>query len=109
MSFVTTHVLNIAAGEPARDVPVILKFRKASSESWRILGQGITDAGGRLNNLAPQDEPAQPGQYCLIFDAASCSRFFPEISVCFVISSPGERYHIPLLLSEFGYTTYRGV
>jgi 5-hydroxyisourate hydrolase len=109
MSVVTTHVLNIAAGEPARGVPVILKFRKASSESWRIVGQGITDAAGRLNNLMPQDQMAQSGQYCLSFDVASCSHFFPEISVCFVISDPGERYHIPLLLSEFGYTTYRGL
>jgi 5-hydroxyisourate hydrolase len=109
MSFVTTHVLNIAVGEPARGVPVVLKFRKAHTESWRILGQGITDTAGRLNNLVPQDQVAQSGQYCLTFDAASCSQFFPEISVCFVISNPGERYHIPLLLSEFGYTTYRGV
>lgn len=108
MSFVTTHVLNIAAGEPARGVPVVLKFRKAPNESWQILGQGITDAGGRLNHLVPQDQPSQPGQYCLTFDAASCSGFFPEISVCFVISDPRKHYHIPLLLSEFGYTTYRG-
>lgn len=108
MSFVTTHVLNTGAGEPARGVPVVLKFRRGSSEAWQILGQGITDATGRLTDLMPQDQVAQTGQYCLTFDATSCSRFFPEISVCFVVLDPDKQYHIPLLLNDFGYTTYRG-
>jgi 5-hydroxyisourate hydrolase len=108
MSFVTTHVLNTVAGEPGRGVPVVLKFRETAAESWTILGQGVTDANGRLRDLVPANYRAKPGHYCLIFDSASLSRFFPEVSVHFAVSDPRQQYHIPLLLSEFGYTTYRG-
>lgn len=108
MSFVTTHVLNTVAGEPGRGVPVVLKFRETSMQPWAILGQGTTDANGRLQDLLPANYPAKPGLYCLSFDSASLSRFFPEVSVHFAVSDPLQQYHIPLLLSEFGYTTYRG-
>jgi 5-hydroxyisourate hydrolase len=108
MSFVTTHVLNTVAGEPARGIAVVLTFRESLAQPWAILGQGTTDANGRLQDLLPADYPAKPGLYCLRFDSSSFSRFFPEVSVHFAVSDPLQRYHIPLLLSEFGYTTYRG-
>jgi 5-hydroxyisourate hydrolase len=108
MSFVTTHVLNTGAGEPARGVPVVLKFREACTQPWAILGHGTTDANGRLQDILPPDYPAKPGLYCLSFDSASLSQFFPEVSVHFAVSDPQQHYHIPVLLSEFGYTTYRG-
>ena len=108
MSLVTTHVLNITVGEPAEGVRVILEFRETATQPWVRVGEGRTDAHGRLQNLLPEDNAAKPGVYCLRFDTAPLSPFFPEVVVQFVISDLHRHYHVPLLLGRFGYSTYRG-
>jgi len=108
MSLVTTHVLNTTDGEPATGVLVILEFRETATQPWVRVSEGRTDANGRLQNLLPEGNAAKPGLYCLRFDTAPLSPFFPEVVVQFVISDLNRRYHIPLLLGRFGYSTYRG-
>jgi 5-hydroxyisourate hydrolase len=101
---ITTHVLDTAMGQPASGVPIELEIREG--EGWRKLGQGETDSDGRLRTLLA-GEP-QAGTYRLRFDTRGRSPFFPEVAIVFVIAKPGGNYHVPLLLSPFGYSTYRG-
>jgi 5-hydroxyisourate hydrolase len=108
---ITTHVLDIARGEPAGGVTVILELRQASE--WTPVGRGTTDEKGRLNTLT--DGPVSPGTYRLTFDIGSFHRnqgvnvpFFPEVEITFNVRDPDEHFHVPLLLSPFGYSTYRG-
>ena len=108
---ITTHVLDIARGQPAAGVTVILELRQASE--WVPIGRGTTDEKGRLNSLA--EGPVAPGTYRLIFDVGDFHRagglsvaFFPEVQITFNVRDPYEHYHVPLLLSPFGYSTYRG-
>lgn len=113
MSAITTHVLDTARGRPASGVPVVLEVRSAGRE-WKVLGKGITDADGRLKNLLPQGLNLGPGTYRLTFDTAAYFRaqnlegFFPEASIVFAVHDAAQHYHVPLLLSPYGYTTYRG-
>jgi 5-hydroxyisourate hydrolase len=108
MSFISTHVLNTTSGEPAVRVPVALMFREDAAHPWQILGRGLTDSKGRVQDFLPADFNPASGVYCLHFDSKVFSRFFPEISVQFVVLDSRQHYHVPLLVSEFGYTTYRG-
>jgi 5-hydroxyisourate hydrolase len=108
---ITTHVLDIARGEPEQGVTVILELRQASE--WAPIGRGTTDENGRITTLA--DGPVSPGIYRLTFDIGAYHRdqglsvsFFPEVRIAFNVRDPEEHFHIPLLLSPFGYTTYRG-
>jgi 5-hydroxyisourate hydrolase len=101
---ITTHVLDTAQGQPASGVPIELEIREG--EGWRKLGQGETDSDGRLRTLLA-GEP-QAGTYRLRFDTSGYSPFFPEVTIVFVIGKAGGNYHVPLLLSPFGYSTYRG-
>ena len=108
---ITTHVLDVARGQPAVDVTVILEVRQASE--WAPVGRGNTDDKGRV--LSFTDAPIGPGTYRLTFDIGAYHReyglvvsFFPEVKITFNIRDPDEHYHLPLLLSPFGYTTYRG-
>lgn len=113
MSAITTHVLDTAAGRPAAGVPVMLEMRIAGGD-WRVVGQGMTDEDGRLRDLLPPDFALDEGSYRLTFDAAtyfaSCGTqgFYPEVSVAFVVRDASAHYHVPLLLSPYGYSTYRG-
>lgn len=113
MSAITTHVLDIARGKPAASVPITLSIRSGDSQ-WRELGKGETDSDGRLRTLLPAGAPLEPGTYCIRFDtgryfeALGVEGFYPEASVVFVVRGPGEHYHVPLLLSPYGYSTYRG-
>lgn len=100
---ITTHVLDTAQGRPASGIAVRLELK--DGQSWTVVGQGATDADGRLKTLNPK---ARPGSYRLIFDTRSRSTFFPEITVQFEITDTTAHYHVPLLLSPFGYSTYRG-
>lgn len=81
---------------------------------WRALARGITDSDGRVRDLLRADEPLQARTYRLVFDTAAYFRaseagtFYPEVAVIFVVKDPAEHYHVPLLLSPFGYSTYRG-
>ncbi|TCO56974.1 hydroxyisourate hydrolase [Actinocrispum wychmicini] len=103
-SCVTTHVLDAAAGKPAADVPVRLEAADGT-----VLATGATDADGRAKDLGPAELPA--GVYRLIFDTGAYhgpEAFYPEIVVCFQIAAPGVHHHVPVLLSPFAYSTYRG-
>ena len=113
---ITTHVLDTARGRPAAGVPIALciQERTATAVSYRPLGQGQTDADGRLGTLLPAGTALLPGIYRLTFDTAvyfhglGISGFYPEVSVVFELTAPAEHYHVPLLLSPFGFSTYRG-
>nr|WP_202106946.1 hydroxyisourate hydrolase [Agromyces seonyuensis] len=106
-SRVTTHVLDAALGRPARGVPVRLE-----DAAGAVLGEAITDADGRAGRLGPDDLPA--GAYRLVFDtdayfaADARASFYPEVVIAFAIANPHEHYHVPVLLSPFAYSTYRG-
>jgi len=110
VSGITTHVLDTSRGRPAAGVPVVLE--RAVDSGWQPVGRGTTDADGRVGDLLsgrPED-----GRYRLTFDTGAYSRFYPEVtvtfevSVTFVVGHDEEHYHVPLLLSPFGYSTYRG-
>ncbi len=111
MSEITTHVLDTSLGRPAAGVPVTLETREAA-HGWKQLGCGTTDADGRLRNLAPQPLPA--GTYRLTFDTRAyfdsrqTASFYPEVAIVFEVRDAAAKYHIPLLISPFGYSTYRG-
>jgi 5-hydroxyisourate hydrolase len=106
MSTVTTHVLDAALGRPAVGVRVRLESTDGT------VGTGTTDADGRARDLAPSALPA--GTYRLVFDTAAYHAasgqpsFYPEVCVTFRLSDPEQHLHVPLLLSPFAYSTYRG-
>jgi 5-hydroxyisourate hydrolase len=112
MSGITTHVLDIARGRPAAGVPVTLESK--SEAGWTRVGRGATDADGRLRDLAPADFVLVEGEYRLTFDAgaylsaAGIEGFYTEVVVAFVVRDAAAHHHVPLLLSPYGYTTYRG-
>ena len=107
MSRITTHVLDTAQGRPAAGVTVTLE----RGPDWTPVGNGRTGDDGRLADLGAAEDA---GRYRLRFDtgayfeAAGRSAFFPEVTVEFTVEHPDEHHHVPLLLSPFGYSTYRG-
>ncbi|MDN5856640.1 MAG: hydroxyisourate hydrolase [Actinomycetia bacterium] len=109
MSTVTTHVLDTALGQPAAGVPVSLERLDAALTT---IAEGATDGDGRVGELGP--DRLEPGPYQLSFDtdayfaATGRTGFFPEVTIAFTIADGGEHYHVPLLLSPFSYSTYRG-
>ena len=108
MSTISTHVLDATLGKPGAGITVRLQRQDAGN--WIEIGQSVTDADGRCRDLA-QDLPA--GTYLLLFDTGSYLRrmqrssLYPEISITFICTGEGH-YHLPLLLSDNSYTTYRG-
>ncbi len=110
---ITTHVLDLAAGRPASNVPVCLERHRADA-GWVRLSERKTDLDGRARDLLPLDAPLEGGHYRLTFDTVEYFRargevaFFPEVQIAFEVRDPSRHYHVPLLLSPFGYTTYRG-
>ena len=109
---ITTHVLDTARGRPAAGVPVTLEAK--TEGGWSVVGRGATDADGRLRDLAPTDFVLTEGEYRLTFDArayfeaSGVEGFYTEVVVTFVVRDPAAHYHVPLLLSPYGYSTYRG-
>jgi len=109
---VTTHILDLARGKPAAGVPVVLSRQEGAS--WSELGRGQTDADGRIESLLSADNAPVAGMYCLRFDTAAyftgikVESFYPEVQITFQIRHTNEHYHVPLLISPFGYSTYRG-
>jgi 5-hydroxyisourate hydrolase len=113
MSAITTHVLDTSRGKPASGVPIILEFKERGG-NWAVLGKGETDADGRLRSLLPDAYHPAPGIYRLTFDtetyfsSLNLESFYPLVAVVFHLSETAEHYHVPLLLSPYGYSTYRG-
>ena len=110
---ITTHVLDTARGRPAAGVTVILEMRH--QRDWIPVGRGSTDENGRLMNLTEENHPLSVGTYRLTFDTGTyyqeqgmASPFFPEVKILFNVETADEHYHVPLLVSPFGYSTYRG-
>lgn len=108
MSLITTHVLDTAAGRPVEGIEVLLEYREKPEQTRNVISQGKTDADGRLHCRFPGDQPPTPGLYSLRFDTSKVSLFFPEVLIQFNVADVEQHYHVPLLLTHFGYTTYRG-
>ena len=110
---ISTHVLDIAQGRPAPGIPVTLEGQGLAG-IWTVLGRSRTDTDGRSNDLYPANLRLQPGVYRLTFEVTTYFRsqnvtsFYPEVVVIFSLRDVAQPYHIPLLLSPFGYSTYRG-
>jgi 5-hydroxyisourate hydrolase len=108
---ITTHVLDTSRGKAAPGVLVTLE-RRAIDGSWMPIGHGETDNDGRLQTLT--SEPVENGTYRLTFDTGTYFRerhvetFFPEAIIIFNVNDGEQHYHVPLLLSPYGYSTYRG-
>jgi 5-hydroxyisourate hydrolase len=108
---ISTHVLDTARGHPAEGVAVTLEHEAGGR--WVERGRGTTDADGRVRELLPADTPLADGRYRLTFDTGQYFRtvghaaFYPEVIVVFTVAGGGH-HHVPLLLSPFGYSTYRG-
>jgi 5-hydroxyisourate hydrolase len=108
---ISTHVLDITRGRPAEGVPVTLE--KKEGESFTRLRAGKTDADGRVKDLVPAGQ-LTAGTFRITFDTGSyfaaqkIEGFYPEASILFVVRDAEAHYHVPLLLSPFGYSTYRG-
>jgi 5-hydroxyisourate hydrolase len=96
---ITTHILDISRGKPSEGVTVRLERKEGAA--WKELSRGVTNADGRVADLLAK---APRGVYRLIFETKG---FFPEISIAFEVSDE-RHHHVPLLLSPFGYSTYRG-
>ena len=113
MSAITTHILDVSLGSPASGVPVLLE-RQISADDWQIIGKGLTDKDGRLRDLISADEKFLSGNYRLTFDTETyfaeqqIEGFYPQVTVVFTVRDVAQHYHVPLLLSPFGYSTYRG-
>ena len=109
-SHITTHVLDAARGVPASGIEVTLEQRGV--DSWTVIGTGRTDPDGRINELGPERVTA--GRYRVTFDTGSyfaaqgTKTFYPEVTIVFEFDDESAHYHVPLLLSPFAYSTYRG-
>ena len=112
MRSISTHVLDITRGKPAHAVPVLLE-EHAGPKEWKVIGDGKTDADGRIKDLVPEGK-LTAGTYRISFDtgayfsAQGVKGFYPEASIVFLIEDANAHYHVPLLLSPYGYSTYRG-
>ena len=108
---ITTHILDINRGKPAVGVPVVLE---QNGQSWKEIAKGVTDADGRVSTLLPAGSPIAAGTYRLTFETASYFKkqgvtgFYPYVTIVFEVAEAAEHYHVPLLLSAHGYSTYRG-
>lgn len=113
MSPITTHVLDLALGCPAQGIAVTLSARAADGR-WEELAHAITDADGRVREFPLDGRLIRAGDHQLRFDVAAYflalvkPTFYPEVVVAFRVEDPNAHHHVPLLLSPFGYSTYRG-
>lgn len=111
---ISTHVLDTARGRPAVGVPVVLMAVGADPSSAHEIARATTDADGRARDLGPGGMDLRAGTYRLTFDTAryfaalGVESFYPEVAVTFVVVDASQHYHVPLLLSAYGYSTYRG-
>ncbi len=119
MSPITTHVLDTSAGKPAAGVAVKLEISDTAagasgSSGWQSLAQSTTNSDGRVADLLPADQGLKTGTYRLTFEIENYFKnqkketFYPYAQIVFKITDPKAHYHVPLLISAFGFTTYRG-
>ncbi|XP_068702571.1 uncharacterized protein [Montipora foliosa] len=113
---VTTHVLDTARGIPARNVQIQLYFEELRPDTrmWKHIATGVTNADGRISNLLSQEQ-FMAGKYMMRFETEAyfketgvSSFFYPYVEIVFLVSDPSQHHHVPLLLSPFSYSTYRG-
>jgi 5-hydroxyisourate hydrolase len=110
---ITTHVLDTAAGRPGRGIAIELEREREDGAGWQRVGAGTTDDDGRLRTLTPAG-PVAAGTYRLRFHtgaylaASHQAGFFPVVEIQFAVADGAQHYHVPLLLSPYGYSTYRG-
>jgi 5-hydroxyisourate hydrolase len=113
MKRISTHILDLVYGKPATAVPVRLE-KQNSAGDWRLLTSARTDDDGRCPQLLPEAEDLSAGVYRLIFDTGSyfarqkVDALYPVVEVTFQARQGESQFHIPLLLSPNGYSTYRG-
>ena len=112
MSTFSTHILDTARGMPARGVRVTLQ-RSAGPDQWEDIAMGSTNADGRIPDFVSESKPLPAGIYRVRFDVSAyfsehkTKSFYPYIEVVFELGNDGH-YHVPLLLSPWGFSTYRG-
>ena len=112
MSPITTHVLDTSLGRPGAGVGVTLQERDAAG-AWKNIGSGTTNADGRITDLMAPGSLRRglhrlefaTGAY---FRARGVDAFYPVVQIVFEVGDPAQHYHVPLLISPFGYSTYRG-
>ncbi|PQZ86146.1 MULTISPECIES: hydroxyisourate hydrolase [Pseudomonas] len=108
----SVHVLNLENGLPSAGVSVTLEQHVGNQ--WQSLSEGVTNQQGRIAELFPANRSLQPGEYRVVFKTgdyykkAGRETFFPEVPVIFQVKQADQHYHIPLLLSPYGFSTYRG-
>jgi 5-hydroxyisourate hydrolase len=103
---ISTHVLDAGTGRPAAGLGLALARKDGGA--WRVLSRHITDADGRVADLAAG---AAAGIYRIVFETEAylgAETFYPEVVVVFRVTDPAAHHHVPLLLSRFAYSTYRG-
>jgi 5-hydroxyisourate hydrolase len=106
----STHVLDATSGRPAADVAVTVHRRV--DDRWEPIADGVTDEDGRCRELTP--DGLHEATYRLTFDTGTYfsksgqTGFYPEVSIVFAVTEPARHHHVPLLLSPFAYSTYRG-
>lgn len=109
---ISTHILDTALGRPAVGVPVTLEMSEAGR--WALLGEGLTDADGRVKALLPEGHALVAGVYKVRFatevyyERQQVQGLYPYVEIVFTVRPGQMHYHIPLLLTANGYTTYRG-
>jgi 5-hydroxyisourate hydrolase len=109
---ITTHILDLSSGKPASGVRVALV--RVENTKHTPVGSGVTDADGRLRDLVPKASKINAGVFELTFETGTYFRsrgvepFHPRVTVVVEITDPAQHYHVPLLISPYGYTTYRG-
>ena len=112
MSQITTHILDTNRGLPATNVPISLFVLQG--DEWQELGGGVTNEDGRLPGLLADDVKLPAGVYRMHFETSVYFKanketgFYPYVDIVFELDANGEHYHIPLLLTAYGYSTYRG-
>jgi 5-hydroxyisourate hydrolase len=113
MTPITTHVLDTSTGKPACGLAVTLEH-ETQEAGWQALANGVTDNDGRINNLITSHTEFSAGRYRLTFETGDYfymrqnECFFPQVTITFVVKDAGQHFHVPLLLSPFSYSTYRG-